>query len=393
MPEVKEMKKTISSFLILCLLLPGVALADVQSQINAPEHLETTIKSKTGKTEIIIDAAVEVPGVSKAPVFSVLPMPVPAENVVALADELLGPGFWMGQTEYAPDNYAANTDGTRDQASDSLLILSLDGQKILSADAKKLNGSYHGKLQVSYQDYTHNSSNPQELPFAADEMDETRALYARRGTEAAECACSYEEAAALARSAAQAVAPDLTEMTGGVAIGRDGTTEGYEFCFYRLLNGIPITYTVSRGIQDLASTGVIHKEPWPFEALRIIVYGDIGIGTILYESPYQIGETLEEAPLLLSFDQIMRVAETILPLKLAYLEQEGKAVRARVDRITFGYARIDCMDTLYQYKLVPAWDFFGVVEDSSRKEFAFDNYSLLTVNAIDGTIIDRNYGY
>lgn len=387
------MKKTISSFLILCLLLPGVALADVQSQINAPEHLETTIKSKTGKTEIIIDAAVEVPGVSKAPVFSVLPMPVPAENVVALADELLGPGFWMGQTEYAPDNYAANTDGTRDQASDSLLILSLDGQKILSADAKKLNGSYHGKLQVSYQDYTHNSSNPQELPFAADEMDETRALYARRGTEAAECACSYEEAAALARSAAQAVAPDLTEMTGGVAIGRDGKTEGYEFCFYRLLHGIPVTYTVSRGIQDLASTGVIHKEPWPFEALRIIVYGDIGIGTILYESPYQIGETLEEAPLLLSFDQIMRVAETILPLKLAYLEQEGKAVRARVDRITFGYARIDCMDTLYQYKLVPAWDFFGVVEDSSRKEFAFDNYSLLTVNAIDGTIIDRNYGY
>lgn len=387
------MKRILSIMLVLGLMLSGIALADVQSRIIAPEHLETTIKSKTGKTEIIIDAAVEVPGVSKAPVFKVLPMPVPAENVVTLADELLGSGLWMGQTEYAPDNYAANTDGTRDQASDSLLILSLDGQKILSADAKKLNGSYHGKLQVSYQDYTHNSSNPQELPFAADEMDETRALYARRGTEAAECACSYEEAAALARRAAQAVAPGLTEMTGGVAIGRDGKTEGYEFCFYRLLNGIPVTYTASRGIQDMASTSVIHKEPWPFEALRIIVYGDIGIGTVLYESPYQIGETLEEAPPLLSFDQIMQVAETILPLKLAYLEQEGKAVHAHVYRITFGYARVDCMDTLYQYKLVPAWDFFGVVEDSSRKEYAFDNYSLLTINAMDGTVIDRNYGY
>ncbi|MBR0219659.1 MAG: hypothetical protein IJQ33_10680 [Clostridia bacterium] len=379
--------------LVLGLMLPGIALADVQSRIIAPEHLETTIKSKTGKTEIIIDAAVEVPGVSKAPVFSVLPMPVPAENVVALADELLGPGFWMGPMEYAPDNYAANSDGTVNQTSDSLLILSLHGQKILSADATKLNGSYHGKQQVSYQDYTHYSSNPQELPFAADDMDDTRALYARRGTEAAECACSYEEAAALARRAAHAVAPGLTEMTGGVAIGRDGKTEGYEFCFYRLLNGIPVTYTASRGIQDMASTSVIHKEPWPFEALRIIVYGDIGIGTVLYESPYQIGETLEEAPPLLSFDQIMQVAETILPLKLAYLEQEGKAVHARVDRITFGYARVDCMDTLYQYKLVPAWDFFGVVEDSSRKEYAFDNYSLLTINAIDGTVIDRNYGY
>lgn len=387
------MKRILSIMLVLGLMLPGIALADVQSRIIAPEHLETTIKSKTGKTEIIIDAAVEVPGVSKAPVFSVLPMPVPAENVVALADELLGPGFWMGPMEYAPDNYAANSDGTVNQTSDSLLILSLHGQKILSADATKLNGSYHGKQQVSYQDYTHYSSNPQELPFAADDMDDTRALYARRGTEAAECACSYEEAAALARRAAHAVAPGLTEMTGGVAIGRDGKTEGYEFCFYRLLNGIPVTYTASRGIQDMASTSVIHKEPWPFEALRIIVYGDIGIGTVLYESPYQIGETLEEAPPLLSFDQIMQVAETILPLKLAYLEQEGKAVHARVDRITFGYARVDCMDTLYQYKLVPAWDFFGVVEDSSRKEYAFDNYSLLTINAIDGTVIDRNYGY
>ena len=388
------MKKTISLFLILCLLLPGIALADVRSQINAPEHLETTIKSKTGKTEIIIDAAVEVPDVSKAPVISVLPMPVPAENVVALADELLGPGLWMGPTEYTPDNYSPNSDGTvNQQASDSLLILSLEGQKILLADAKKLNGSYHGKLQVSYQDYTHYSSNPQELPFNADDMDNTRALYARRTTEAAECTCSYEEAAALARKTAQAVAPDLTEMTGGVAIGRDGKTEGYEFCFYRLLHGIPVTYTVSRGIQDMVSTADIHKEPWPFEALRIIVYEDIGVGTVLYESPYQIGETLEEEPPLLSFDQIMQVAETILPLKLAYLEQEGKAVHARVDRIAFGYARVDCMDTLYQYKLVPAWDFFGVVEDSKRKEYTFDNYSLLTINAIDGTVIDRNYGY
>ena len=148
------MKRILSIMLVLGLMLSGIALADVQSRIIAPEHLETTIKSKTGKTEIIIDAAVEVPSVSKAPVFSVLPMPVPAENVVALADELLGQGLWMGPTEYMPDNYAANIDGTVDQASDSILILSFEGQKILLADAKKLNGSYHGKLQVSYQDYT-----------------------------------------------------------------------------------------------------------------------------------------------------------------------------------------------------------------------------------------------
>ena len=87
------------------------------------------------------------------------------------------------------------------------------------------------------------------------------------------------------------------------------------------------------------------------------------------------------------------VAKTILPLTLSHLEREGKNVHASVYRISFGYARIDRMDAPYQYKLVPVWDFFGVVDDDSRKEYAMDNYSLLTINAIDGTVIDRSYGY
>lgn len=42
--------------------------------------------------------------------------------------------------------------------------------------------------------------------------------------------------------------------------------------------------------------------------------------------------------------------------------------------------------------MVPVWDFFGVrTIDRERYDDAYS--SLFTINAIDGTVIDRNYGY
>ena len=49
MQEVKEMKKVLSVFLIICLLFPGIALADVQSQVNAPVHITDTFQSIPAK--------------------------------------------------------------------------------------------------------------------------------------------------------------------------------------------------------------------------------------------------------------------------------------------------------------------------------------------------------
>ena len=59
------MKKTLSLFLIFCLLLPGIALADVRSEVNAPTAYSAVWQSNTGKTIITVDAAVEVPNVQR----------------------------------------------------------------------------------------------------------------------------------------------------------------------------------------------------------------------------------------------------------------------------------------------------------------------------------------
>ena len=51
------------------------------------------------------------------------------------------------------------------------------------------------------------------------------------------------------------------------------------------------------------------------------------------------------------------------------------------------------------YEYIPVWDFFGTQQSRKTKdgEVVSDHtwpfISYFTVNAIDGTVIDRNYGY
>ena len=53
---------------------------------------------------------------------------------------------------------------------------------------------------------------------------------------------------------------------------------------------------------------------------------------------------------------------------------------------------------VYEGKLIPVWDFFGsrdIYQDGGTEPYTEDqaNMSFLTVNAMDGTIIERNRGY
>lgn len=45
-----------------------------------------------------------------------------------------------------------------------------------------------------------------------------------------------------------------------------------------------------------------------------------------------------------------------------------------------------------QWELRPVWDFMGV-RIHPLGNIDWPCYSLLTIDAVDGTIIDRNYGY
>ena len=92
---------------------------------------------------------------------------------------------------------------------------------------------------------------------------------------------------------------------------------------------------------------------------------------------------------LLPFDQIVTIAAQLLPLKYQFQEQylayrNQDANRMTVNRITLSYSRVQNRDDPENFSMLPVWDFFDADDPAT---------SLLTISAVDGTVIDRGFGY
>ncbi|MDO4339380.1 MAG: DUF6034 family protein [Eubacteriales bacterium] len=186
---------------------------------------------------------------------------------------------------------------------------------------------------------------------------------------------------------------------------RDAIDEaGYTLHYTRKLNGIPITYDKAFGGAVTSSEEEIggETETWGIEFLDINVTKN-GISSVKFIDQYDIGDVKTKNVKLMSFPEIMEIYEKMMIVKNADVFNYAQSVTFRIDRIVFGYCRIyepstDSTTGL----LVPVWDFFGeetpVYDDENKFEEGFvegmtEYKSCLTVNAIDGSIINRNVGY
>lgn len=154
--------------------------------------------------------------------------------------------------------------------------------------------------------------------------------------------------------------------------------------YTRAIDGIPITYTSAAG--NAIFEGDV-CEPWKYETLTFYV-NDRGIVGMCWDSPYALGETLVQDARLLAFDEAMAVFEKMYSVKNAGIQADVK-----IAIIRFGYARITEQNRGGSALLVPAWDFFGIVIGGNGAASDDPEQSLLTVNAVDGSIVERERGY
>lgn len=386
--------------LCLALLCMGRASADtLAQQIGAQTYVSDTFTSNTGKTTIAVDAAVEVPEASSVNVYEVSVEEIPAERLVAFANAWIGENQWRGDTAYGAAE-AADVGGTvMGVTTEALLIESQEADyrgwaiDTIEAYRYRQDGQLRGTQAMTL-------TSRRNLLFNYNYF----IMHNRGEADAVGCLYTREEAISLARKAAAVLAPELTEVFCGV-INQDGDAanynhadEAYLVCFTRNVDGIPVTWTMLECTaldDDKNGDPIVYRMPFDYESLRLVVTNE-GITAGRYESPYRLGSTLQENVQLLSFDQIMRVAKTILPLKYTWLEGSYQ-VRMEIDRITLGYTRVDFKNDMNRFMLVPVWDFFGTYEclaDGRVVTSALEGgNSLLTINAMDGTVIDRNYGY
>lgn len=86
------MKRTL--LLMLALLLPALAAADVSAQVNAPETYSAVWQSSTGRTIVTVDAAVEIPAVPQLMIY-------PAVQRTFTADDLQRAAVCFGAAPYS----------------------------------------------------------------------------------------------------------------------------------------------------------------------------------------------------------------------------------------------------------------------------------------------------
>lgn len=171
---------------------------------------------------------------------------------------------------------------------------------------------------------------------------------------------------------------------------------GYYFHFTRVLDGIPLTYTDNYGgaLEDMDST----LKPWSYERC-VVVVGDDGIQEVEILNPYEVGEVQTEHVKLMDFESIAKIYEQMMEVSNADMADFEKNRTYHIRKIVLGYSRIyDPTTDNDTGLLVPVWDFFGGF-DSEMDEYVEKNsgehsdQSFLTINAIDGTVINRSLGY
>lgn len=168
----------------------------------------------------------------------------------------------------------------------------------------------------------------------------------------------------------------------------------YDFVFTRRLSGVTETYTIAD-----ASGMDGYSKPWQYEKVHIMVDDD-GVFYAEFNGPTTIKEKIVNASTLLSFDEIKSIFErmaVIVDNSIDSAGVDGASERRVITTVRLGLMCIREQDSDTGL-LIPVWDFLGYVERTSPSEGTLSFYtneleSFLTINAVDGSIIDRSNGY
>lgn len=177
---------------------------------------------------------------------------------------------------------------------------------------------------------------------------------------------------------------------------------GYEMHYVRTVNGFPIAYTGRGGSSTPDNEDI---ECWAYEEMTVYAAKD-GIVYFYWMNPYT--EPVVQTPdtALMDFGDIQDIFAKMIMVTNEELKAQNTASGFVCQRnmdvydVQLHLMRIRDKYNTTEGTLVPVWDFYGnnklqAVDRSYSKYVYEDGYDeiVLTVNAVDGTIIDRDLGY
>ena len=162
--------------------------------------------------------------------------------------------------------------------------------------------------------------------------------------------------------------------------------------------GIPVTWQAQ--LENL-KTGDEYASNYYYESINIQYYG----GKLLwfsYQSPMDAVQTVNADVEILSVDEIIDIFESQMKVRDSAFYQrlmgDGSgelSVDALVDKVEFGLTRTRIKDNATDFYLIPTYTFAGSFTIDSIPSFLLtneDTYCFVTINAVDGSVINTQLG-
>jgi outer membrane murein-binding lipoprotein Lpp len=378
--------------------------ANTKNNSSIPKTATDRITSQTGDLKVEIAANVEVPEFKELPVYNVSEKAYDSAFINKVVDSFINKtkiyddddASLVKETLTMPKNGTSET-YIAETENDSKYYLSLGNWEGLSIDINKL----YPNMETEWLDYqVYRSSDRIEEDASKLTEDQVKKMTKIKRDEALKIA--EEKVSTLGIEDMTMLDWDYSLMNTYSLTSDQEEKElqqaGYIFHFGRKINNLPITYTSNAGgALDNEYNETI--ETWCYENLDVIVSKD-GIEKVTVGSLYNIDEKAVDNVQLKDFNEIMENFKNMMLISHQENAIAGSVLNYNIERITLGYMRIyDPFSNSKVGRLVPVWDFFGNFEtyEDDGKTLAYRNLnkfqSHMTINAIDGTLIDRGWGF
>ena len=386
----------------------GADKETIAEKLDVPSHYQASYRSDTGISVITVDAEVVVPEAYAAAIIEAIPRPFSDEEVLAFIDRHRKDLTWIDQsTDSEYDGHAPQPDPNfdADEMSFKMYSLWIYDLDVFNAGQDR----HHIIVQYGLNTRTGKLAWAPALEYLKSHYN----LYASdllplTDGRALGCSITLEEARGYADAEVQAICPDYALTAYGqmpapksgdsqMPAAGEGNPQYYIFRYTRHIGGIPVN-------DDNGGEGVSNDYDYT-SGLGVItvIVDDGGVCFLGYDNPYDLGPTIQADCDLLSFSQIMDIFAKVGLLSIQHLERNADLQEntLQVYKIQFGYMAVRQPDNINAYYYVPVWDFYGYrvlfgtggYAHGKDDGFVQEGNSELTINAIDGTIIDRNYGY